>query len=428
MIGGPHQRPGLHVFETVLAFPDPLPPLELRRCHPARHRNVRRGRSQVLAERKDIDRCLAQIPHGVANLGGGLPHSQDDARLRESGLVHPFRRPEERDRSPVPSTGPDLGMQPLDGFEVVPQDRGPGLHHGPQSVFVALEVGDEHLDRAVGQPPSDVSDRFRVDPRSAVGQLVTVHRSDHDVLQGHLRDRVRYPPRLVLVELGRQSVCDPAVLARPGAHVPQDHERGRPGLPALPDVRAARFLTDGMQGRGPHQALKTQIVLPAGRSNLQPLGLSVTQGDRLQSLVRANSSGALGLDHSRIAVPWMVSPLQDRPDSLHVRMPPVGCGRPPRTGPIPIRTRPPPRRVVREKNARSGQREPGVGVPPTTFGPVAGQHDPAKMIAPPEVGWQPIGERLGRRIDLPLSEGNRDRTRIRRLWGAPENAACAPAR
>ena len=53
---------------------------------------------------------------------------------------------------------------------------------------------------------------------------------------------------------------DRAVGAVPRADVAEDHERGGAVLPALADVRAVRFLADGMEVELAHQLLEPEVI------------------------------------------------------------------------------------------------------------------------------------------------------------------------
>ena len=44
----------------------------------------------------------------------------------------------------------DLFEQARHGLDVVVEDLRAGVHHDPQRFHAALEIGDEHLDRAAG--------------------------------------------------------------------------------------------------------------------------------------------------------------------------------------------------------------------------------------------------------------------------------------
>src|SRR4028119_1086632 len=69
------------------------------------------------------------------------------------------------------------------------------------------------------------------------------------LVAAHLPPRVGDAVGLVEVELGRLAREDCAEAAAPRAYVAEDHERRRPVVPALPDVRAAGLLAARGQDR-----------------------------------------------------------------------------------------------------------------------------------------------------------------------------------
>ena len=60
-------------------------------------------------------------------------------------------------------------LEPLDGLDVVVEDVGPGLHHGPQRRVLAVEVGDQHLDAHARALAAQRADGLGEDVRAAVG-------------------------------------------------------------------------------------------------------------------------------------------------------------------------------------------------------------------------------------------------------------------
>ena len=80
------------------------------------------------------------------------------------------------------------------------------------------------------------------------GEVVAVDGRDDDVLEPHLRRRVREPERLE--RIGRAvglARVDVAVAAGARARVAEDLEGRGAAPPALGDVRAARLLADRVQ-------------------------------------------------------------------------------------------------------------------------------------------------------------------------------------
>src|SRR4051812_48892623 len=83
--------------------------------------------------------------------------------------------------------------------------------------------------------------------RAAVPEVVAVDAGDHHVGELQLRDRFGEVPRLLGVGRERPAVRDVAKRAAPRADVAEDHERRRALAEAFGDVRAGRFLADGVQ-------------------------------------------------------------------------------------------------------------------------------------------------------------------------------------
>ena len=83
-----------------------------------------------------------------------LAHAEDDAGLGEPVRRHAPGARQQLERAVVASAGPGQPVEPLGGLEVVVQDVGPRPSITmPERPLGALEVGDQHLDRGVRQPP-----------------------------------------------------------------------------------------------------------------------------------------------------------------------------------------------------------------------------------------------------------------------------------
>src|SRR6185312_12451254 len=113
---------------------------------------------------------------------------------------------------------------------------------------------------------SDLADGLGEDGGAEVGQVVAIDRRDHDVSQLHLLDGRRDARRFLDVVHGRTSVRHRAVRTISRADVAENHERGRTMLPAFADVRAMRFLADGMQAKFAHERAQALVILSARRA------------------------------------------------------------------------------------------------------------------------------------------------------------------
>ena len=131
------------------------------------------------------------------------------------------------------------------------------------------------------------ADRGRVVAGAAVGDVVAVDRGDDDVLQAHLRGRLREAERLERVgRRARLARVDVAVAARARAGVAEDLERRRAAAPALGDVRAARLLADRVQALAVEQLAHLEVArVRARRAHLHPLRAAGPLSDR-QRLVQ----------------------------------------------------------------------------------------------------------------------------------------------
>src|SRR4029077_14533999 len=128
---------------------------------------------------------------------------------------------------------------------VVIVDLGSCLEHGADAVLVALKIWYEDFDRTARNLLVNLANRFGENPGAEVGEVVTVDRCDHGVLQSHLRDRLRYSIGLGDVVFGWPAVGDGAICAIPRTDIAEDHEGGGAMLPPLTDVGTVRFLAHG---------------------------------------------------------------------------------------------------------------------------------------------------------------------------------------
>src|SRR5690606_26477834 len=103
-----------------------------------------------------------------------------------------------------------------------------------------------------------------------IWQVVPGDTGDGRVTQPHGLHALRHPPGFVPVQLRGLAGVDLAEVAPPGALVATDEEGGLAVLPALVDVRAARFFADGVQTLPFHQALQLGELRAHLRPGLDP--------------------------------------------------------------------------------------------------------------------------------------------------------------
>src|SRR3954447_26128587 len=271
-VGAAHERTGQHPGEA-----DPLGLLaeadELLRLDPADDGVVARRGPQVLGDREQVAAGLVQRLHRLDDLVRLLAHAQDQVGLGDqAGLA---RRGEHRQGALEPETRADPAEDPRHGLDVVRQHLGPGGEDLGELVGLRVEVGDEQLDTAARDGGLDLAHRLRVEPRTAVGQVVAGDAGDRGVAQPHGRDALGDPARLVGVEVGRLAGVDLAEGAAPGALVAADEEGRLAVLPALVDVGAAGLLADRVQPLAADQRLQLGVLRAGLEPGLDPLRLAL---------------------------------------------------------------------------------------------------------------------------------------------------------
>jgi hypothetical protein len=162
------------------------------------------ARLQVLADRQDRQAELAELVEHLEHLVALLAEPEHQARLdQRAALAGP---PQHRVRAVVAGLHADLAAQPRDRLEVVGEHVGARVEHGVDVGEVALEVGDQHLDRHVRGLAVARVQRLGPDARAAVGQVVAVDRRDHRVRQLERGQHGRHALRLAEVDRQRPPV------------------------------------------------------------------------------------------------------------------------------------------------------------------------------------------------------------------------------
>src|ERR1043165_7576976 len=186
VIAGAHQRAALNDAEAA-AQALGLELVELLGGHPAVDgQAVARG-LEVLADGEDgapsptalRARRLLNLFHQGQDFIVALADADHDAGLGDASLL--LDAAEELQRAVELGAGADGGVHAADGLEVVVDDVGAGVDHHLEGGPVALEIGDEDLDRHTGAGLAGADDRFGPDGGAAVGQLVAADAGDDDV-------------------------------------------------------------------------------------------------------------------------------------------------------------------------------------------------------------------------------------------------------
>ena len=217
--------------------------LELLRSPPALHRQVGRGRAQVLADRDDVHADRSQVGESAHHLVLGLAHPEDHARFRDKTCG--LRPAEDREAPGVRGGRPHSSLEPEDRLDVVVEHLGTAGEDGAKRCLVPLAVWNEHLDGSVWRPAAYRLDRLGEGLSPAVGEVVTGDGRHDGVSQSEAYDGLGHVLGLTWVEWQRVPRVDQAEAARPRTTLPVDHERGCAVGPAFREVRAARLLADG---------------------------------------------------------------------------------------------------------------------------------------------------------------------------------------
>src|SRR5262249_33214254 len=142
--------------------------------------------------------------------------------------------------------------------------------HGRQRFVRALKIRDEHLDAAARHALANGLNGESKKLGAAVLAVVAIDAGHDRISQSKSRGGLRHPARLVIIDFEWLALLDGAEPTAARADVPQDHEGGRPPIPALTDVRAGGALADRVQAQPAHQILQLAIILTYRRRGLEP--------------------------------------------------------------------------------------------------------------------------------------------------------------
>jgi hypothetical protein len=177
------------------------------------------------------------------------------------------RSGEQQERTLVVALDAHLRLDAPAGLDVVVEDVGAGLEQRlERGLLLAEEVGGQHLDGRIRQPPAQRAHGLGPVLGAPVGQVVAVDRGHHDVAQPHARRGRGDLAGLERVE--RIAVLageHRAVAAGPRARVSHDLERRRPAAEALADVRAAGLLADRVQAVAAQDPLELGVARAGSR-------------------------------------------------------------------------------------------------------------------------------------------------------------------
>ena len=166
-------------------------------------------------------------------------------------------------------------------------DVGRGGHDRAQGGFIALKIGNEHLDAACGQGASDSGDGAGEMIRAAVFQIVPRDRGYDDVPEAEGLGRLGHALRFVRAGrcgLARMDVAEAAVARTRFA---QDQKGGRARRVTLLPVGAVGRLAHGEEAQVVHKAGGGEKALVRGQGAAQP-------GGHAQGFLRGVAAGGGG--------------------------------------------------------------------------------------------------------------------------------------
>mmetsp|Transcript_51494 Transcript_51494/g.164683 ORF Transcript_51494/g.164683 Transcript_51494/m.164683 type:complete len:284 (-) Transcript_51494:196-1047(-) len=240
-------------------------------------------RPHVLPERDHVHPGLPELLHGPQDHLGRLPEPEHDASLGHPG-PRLLGRPQHRDRLvPVGAAVPHLALQLGHGLHVVRKHVQPAQRHPLHALDIPLEVRHQGLHQQARACLLEPGDGLRDVPAALVGEVVAVHRCEHDVVQPPACHGGRDVCGLLRVQRrGCPRGLDRAKAAAARARVPHDHDGRRgalPGLgvppPALADVGALRLLAHRGELELPQLRLDLGVLLATREDGaLEPVGLA----------------------------------------------------------------------------------------------------------------------------------------------------------
>ena len=280
-VGGTHEGTGHDASEAhLLGLGGHLD--KLLGVDPAVDRVVQGRGTQVLRERQQVTTRLVQVAHGGTDFLARLAHTQDQIRLRDHAAV--VGTPDHRKRTIIVKGGANLLEDTRHRLQVVREDLRAGLDHHVNRLGLTAEVVDEELHARPRVELVDEAAGLGIEPRRAVGQIVSGHARDRHVAQVQVSHRLSNTARLILVVLGGAARRDVAEVAATRAQGTAEQERRLAVLPAFVDVGAAGLCAHRVQPLGVRQGAHVLVVLAGLRGRTNPLRLLLDRRLRVTHL------------------------------------------------------------------------------------------------------------------------------------------------
>jgi len=154
-------------------------------------------------------------------------------------------------------------MHSPDGFHVVSENLRSSGNDQLKILLGALEIAHKDFHGHLRAQFMDTVNGFGPDCRSTIGQIISIHGCDDDMLEGDFGEEFSDPTGFIKIGLAGAASLDVAESTGSRAGVPQNHDGGRPTAPAFSDIWTGSLLADRMESMGIDQGLGfTKSVAP----------------------------------------------------------------------------------------------------------------------------------------------------------------------
>ncbi len=179
-------------------------------------------------------------------------------------------------------------------FQIVIEHVGFCRRHHFERAVLAQEIRRQDLDGGGRAARADRADGLREMLGAAVGEVVAIHRGDHEMGEPQLEGRFGDVLRLIGVERAGHAGLDVAERAGAGAGVAHDHEGRVLLVPALADIRTARLLAHRDEAVFLDDVAGIGIAARGRRANANPVRLRWRQRIRPVHLFRVTRAQRRG--------------------------------------------------------------------------------------------------------------------------------------
>lgn len=259
---------------------------------------------KVLTKCEDRQLEFGELVDDLFNFFAGLTEAQHDPCLCECAL-----RPgmfEHGKAAFVAGLNTDLSTQTRHGLKIVCEHVGVRSEDGIYASEVALEIGDQDLDRhGRGELVAGIEGRCPY-PSAAVDEVVAVYRCDNRVVEIEFAKNFGNTSRFVFIHGLGATRCDITETTRACANVAEDHDGERFVVPALSNVGAARALAHRVELEVSHSFFEAGKLGSAGHLHTQPRRMFTTGTRRVirgidygKSPSHSSGSNTAGLPYAR---------------------------------------------------------------------------------------------------------------------------------